>query len=83
MEIEYFVYFIPSYGKFNNDSKDKQFDYTIDDEKAKKLQDWLKIYQSQARIKYTWKMYNRFLRKIRTWRYGLFTYKDIGKYYNF
>ena len=82
-DIEYFVYFIPSYGKFKDDSKDKQFDYIIDEEKAKTLQEWLNIYQSQAKIKFTWKMYNRFLRKIRTWRYGLYTYNDIGKYYNF
>ena len=83
MEIEYFVYFIPSYGKFQEDSKNKQFEYTIDEEKANILQEWLKIYQSQAKIKYTWKMYNRFLKKIRTWKYGIYTYNDIGKYYNF
>lgn len=82
-KIEYFVYFIPSYGKFQEDSKNKQFKYTIDEEKATILQEWLKIYQSQAKIKYTWKMYNRFLKKIRTWKYGIYTYNDIGKYYNF
>ena len=81
--VEYFVYFIPSYGKFQEDSKDKQFKLIINEEKAKILQDWLEIYQSQAKIKYTWKMYKRFLRKIREWTYGIYTFDDIGKYYNF
>ena len=80
--IEYFVYFIPSYGKFQEDSKEKQFQYTIDEERAKILQDWLQIYQSQAKIKYTWKMYTRFLDKIRTWTYGKYSYHDIGQFYN-
>lgn len=82
-DIEYFVYFIPSYGKFQEDSKHKQFEYIIDEEKADTLQEWLEIYQSQAKIKYTWKMYTRFLKKIKTWTYGIYTYNDIGNYYNF
>lgn len=81
--VEYFIYFIPSYGKFKEDSKDKQFEYTITEEKAKILRDWLEIYQSQAKIKYTWKLYTRYLKNIRTWTYGVFTFNDIGNYYNF
>ena len=81
--IEYFVYFIPSYGKFKEDSKDKQFEYTITEEKAKILRDWLEIYQSQAKIKFIWKLYTRYLKNIRTWTYGIFTFNDIGNYYNF
>ena len=33
-EAEYFVYYDASYGKFQEDSKDKQFQYTIDEERA-------------------------------------------------
>jgi LmbE family N-acetylglucosaminyl deacetylase len=64
---KYFVYFISSYGKFQEDSKDKQFQYIIDEEKAALLSEWLNIYQSQAIIKWTWKIYTRYLKKIRTW----------------
>ena len=81
--LEYFVYFIPSYGKFQEDSKDHQFEYTIGEEKAKILLEWLEIYQSQSFTKYTWMMYNRFLKKIRKWTYGIYKYEEIGKYYNF
>ncbi|MBY9020691.1 MAG: PIG-L family deacetylase [Candidatus Lokiarchaeota archaeon] len=80
---EYFVYFIASYGKFQDDSKDKQFQYIINEEKAALLSEWLNIYQSQAMIKWTWKMYTRYLKKIRTWTYARYTFNDIGKYYNF
>ncbi|NVM43294.1 MAG: PIG-L family deacetylase [Candidatus Lokiarchaeota archaeon] len=82
-KIEYFVYFIASYGKFKEDSKEKQFEYTIDEEIAKILKEWLEIYQSQAKLKWTWKMYSRYLRKIRTWTYASYNFEDIGKYYNF
>ncbi len=82
-DIEYFVYFIPSYGKFQEDSKDLQFEYTIDDVKAEVLKEWLNIYQSQAKIKWTWKLFARFIRKIRTWTYARYTFADIGTYYNF
>ena len=80
--IEYFVYFISSYGKFQEDSKDKQFEYTIDEERAAILIKWLNIYQSQAMMKWMWKMYTRYLKKIRTWTYARYTFNDIGKYYN-
>ncbi|MHA1671845.1 MAG: PIG-L deacetylase family protein [Promethearchaeota archaeon] len=81
--LEYYVYFIPSYGKFQEDSKNHQFEYTIDEERAKILLEWLEIYQSQSFTKYVWKMYNRFLKKIRKWTYGIYKYNEIGKYYNF
>ncbi len=81
-DIEYFIYFIASYGKFQEDSKDKQFEYIVSEEKAEVLKKWLNIYQSQAKIKFTWMMYTRFLKKIRKWTYGIYTYEDIGKYYN-
>lgn len=81
--IEYFVYFIASYGKFQDDSQVKQFQYTIDEDKANILKDWLEIYQSQAKIKWTWKMYTMYLKKIRTWIYARYTFDDIGKYDNF
>jgi len=81
--IEYFVYFIASYGKFKEDSKEKQFDYTIDEETVKVLNDWLEIYQSQSKMKWMWKMYKRYLREIRTWTYARYIFEDIGRYYNF
>ena len=83
INIEYFVYFIASYGHFKEDSKEKQFDYTIDEETVKVLNDWLEIYQSQSKMKWMWKMYKRYLSKIRTWTYARYTFDDIGKYYNF
>ncbi|MFW9951794.1 MAG: PIG-L deacetylase family protein [Candidatus Thorarchaeota archaeon] len=81
--IEYFVYFIPSYGNFKEDSKLNQFKYNISDTDAEVLQKWLEIYQSQAKIKWTWKMYTRFLKKIRSWTYGVYKYDEIDRYYNF
>ncbi|NHJ19504.1 MAG: PIG-L family deacetylase [Candidatus Lokiarchaeota archaeon] len=83
VNVEYFVYFIASYGKFKEDSKDKQFNYTIDEETAEILKEWLDIYKSQEKLKWTWKMYSRYLRKIRTWTYAKYNFEDIGKYYNF
>ena len=82
-DIEFFVYFVTSYGKWNEDSNAKQFEYVIDEDKAKFLDQWLDLYQSQAKLKYTWKMYKRFIKKIRVWTYGKFNYDDIGKYFNF
>ena len=79
---EYFVYFISSYGKFQEDSKDKQFQYTVDEERAVLLSKWLNIYQSLAMMKWTWKMYTRYIKKIRTWTYARYSFNDIGKYYN-
>ncbi len=80
--IEYFVYFIATYGRFQQGSKDKQFQYIVDEAKAELLIKWLNIYQSQAKIKWTWKMYTRYLKKIRTWTYARYTFNDIGQYYN-
>lgn len=82
-EPEYFVYFIASYGKFKEDSKEKQFEYVFNEETAQILREWLEIYQSQTKIKWTWKMYSRYISKIRTWTYGRYSFDDIGKYYNF
>jgi LmbE family N-acetylglucosaminyl deacetylase len=81
--IEYFVYFIASYGKFKEDSIDKQFEYTIYEETAKILKEWLEIYQSQAKMKWTWKKYTTYIQKARTWTYARYKFEDIGKYYNF
>lgn len=82
-DIEYFVYFVPSYGRWNVDSKEKQFEYVVDEEKAKFLYRWLELYKSQMKLKYTWKTFSRFIKKIRVWTYAIFKYEDIGKYVNF
>lgn len=82
-EIEYFVYFEISRGRFQEDSKDNQFQYTINEEDAFILQEWLKIYQSQAKMKWTWKQYTTYIDKARTWTYAKYNFEDIGKYYNF
>ena len=82
VKAEFFVYFISSYGKFQEDSKDKQFQYIVDEERAALLMKWLNIYQSQAMMKWTWKMFTRYIKKIRTWTYARYTFNDIGKYYN-
>jgi LmbE family N-acetylglucosaminyl deacetylase len=80
---KFWIYFIPSYGKFKDDSKSKQREIEISEDLQEKLLDWLKIYQSQKKLKFTWKMYNRFLRVVNTRKLGEFDYQDIGKYYNF
>ena len=82
-EIEYFVYFEISRGRFQEDSKNNQFQYTVNEEDASILQEWLKIYQSQKKTKWTWKMYSTYLHKARTWTYARYYFEDIGKYYNF
>jgi len=82
-DAKFWVYFIPSYGKFKDDSKGKQREIEISEDLQEKLLDWLKIYQSQKKLKFTWKMYNRFLRVVNTRKLGEFEYQDIGKYYNF
>jgi LmbE family N-acetylglucosaminyl deacetylase len=82
-DLEYFIYFIPSYGKFQDDSKSNQFEYTFDEERAKELDNWLNIYQSQANLKWTWKMYKWFVKNVRNVTYGIYTYDEIGQYYNF
>ena len=81
--IEYFVYFVPAYGKFNDDSKEKQIEKEIDNELKAKLFDWLDLYESQKKAKFSWKMYQRFIKILKTATYGIFTYDDIGKFYNF
>ncbi|MBY8988491.1 MAG: PIG-L family deacetylase [Candidatus Lokiarchaeota archaeon] len=82
-DIEYFVYFEISRGRFQQDSKDNQFQYAINEANAFILQEWLKIYQSQAKTKWTWKMYTTYIQKARTWTYATYNFEDIGKYYNF
>jgi LmbE family N-acetylglucosaminyl deacetylase len=82
-DLEFWVYFIPSYGKFREDSKEKQIEVKITENLRKKLLKWLKIYQSQKKLKFTWKMFNRFLNTVESRKFGIYTYEDIGKYYNF
>jgi LmbE family N-acetylglucosaminyl deacetylase len=82
-DIEYFVYFITSRGNFEEDSKPNQFQYTINEETALVLGEWLKIYQSQAKMKWTWKMYTSYIHQARSWTYARYSYDDIGKYFNF
>lgn len=81
--IEYWVYFVPQYGRFNKDSKDKLIIVKISEELRQKLAEWLQIYQSQKRIKNTWKLYTRYLKLTKEFIYGKYKYEDIGKFYNF
>lgn len=81
--IEYFVFFEASYGRFKEDSKDKQFEFPISDECRQKLFEWYAIYKSQSYLKYTNKMYIGYLKKVKSMTYGLFQWNDIGKFYNF
>jgi len=82
-DIEYFVFFIASYGRFQEDSKDKQFEFPISDECRKKLLEWYEIYKSQSHLKYTNRMYKRYLKKVEYMTYARFQWEDIGNYYNF
>jgi LmbE family N-acetylglucosaminyl deacetylase len=83
LEAEFWVYFIPSYGRFDEDSAEKQVEKTISDSLREKLQEWLQIYQSQKKTPLTWKFYNRYLKRVRKAKYGIFELKDLGKYHNF
>ncbi|MFO7797104.1 MAG: PIG-L deacetylase family protein [Promethearchaeati archaeon] len=80
---EYFIYAIPSYVRFSDDSIQKQLNVKISEEKAKKLMEWYQIYNSQHKIKFTNKMYLSFLKNVRERTYAIFKYDDIGKYKNF
>lgn len=82
-DAEYFIYAIPSYVRFSEDSIKKQFNIKIGEEKAKQLMEWYQIYKSQQKIKFTNKMYLSFLRNVRERTYAIFNYDDIGKYKNF
>ncbi|MFX1359966.1 MAG: PIG-L deacetylase family protein [Promethearchaeota archaeon] len=81
--IEYWVYFVPQYGRFNKDSKNKLITIKISEELRQKLTEWLQIYQSQKRMKNTWKLYTRYLKFTKEFIYGKYKYEDIGKFYNF
>ncbi len=81
--IEYWVYFGPQYGRFNKDSGYKQITVDISEELRKKLTEWLQIYQSQKRTKNKWKLYTRYLKSTKKFKYAIFKFSDIGKYHNF
>jgi len=83
LDIEYWVYFIPSYGVFKEDSREKQIFITIGDDLRVKLLEWLQIYQSQKKTTHTWKFYTRYLTRLRNSIVGIYKLEDIGKYYNF
>jgi LmbE family N-acetylglucosaminyl deacetylase len=82
-DAEFWVYFLPTYGNWNDDSKNKQIEIEISNDLREKLLKWLQIYQSQKKLKYTWKMFTSFIEVIDIVTYGIFNYKDIGQYYNF
>lgn len=81
--VEYFVYFIASYGRFQDDSKRNQFIYKFTEEKARILNEWLDIYQSQRNLKWTWKMYKWYIKNVREQTYAIYNYDELGSYYNF
>lgn len=83
LNIDYWVYFIPAYGRFNEDSKDHQVEVQITDEVREKMKNWLQIYQSQKNTPLSWKMYSRFVKRLRSVIIGKFKLKDKGKYHNF
>ncbi|TXT61260.1 MAG: hypothetical protein BAJALOKI2v1_40052 [Promethearchaeota archaeon] len=82
-DVEFLIYMVPSYGKFNEDSKEKQFQFKINETLQEKLKEWLEIYQSQKLSKYTWKMFTWFVNNVDERTYGIFGYQDIGRYHNF
>lgn len=83
LDIEYWIYFILNYGKIKKDSLDKQIEYKITDNLRAKLIEWLSIYNSQVLEKHGWRLFNRFLRRVKKVKYGIFKLEDYGKYYNF
>lgn len=82
-DIEYWVYFIPAYGRLKEDSKEKLKFFKIEDKLRNKLVEWLQIYQSQKILKLTWKMYGSFLKNTRMGQFAFYRLEDKGKYYNF
>jgi len=82
-DVEFWVYFIPTYGRFDKDSQHEQFEVEINDSLRERLQEWLNIYQSQKKTPLTWKLYQRYLKSMKKTRYGKYRLEDKGKYYNF
>ncbi len=83
LDIEYFVYFIPSYGIFKEDSSDKQFEIKIIDDIRVTLQKWFKIYQTQKLPESSFKFYSRYLKRVRKAKYAIFKLEDKGNFFNF
>ena len=83
LNIEYFVYFIPSYGVFKEDSNDRIISFEITETIRPKLQEWFQIYQSQKLPIQSYKFYTRYLKRVRKMQYSTYTLKDMGSYYNF
>ncbi|GAG92102.1 hypothetical protein ES703_68762 [subsurface metagenome] len=71
------------YGRLKEDSKEKLKFFKIEDKLRNKLDEWLQIYQSQKRLKLTWKMYGSFLKNTRMGQFAFYRLEDKGKYYNF
>ncbi|MBD3255513.1 MAG: hypothetical protein GF383_10490 [Candidatus Lokiarchaeota archaeon] len=80
---QYWIYLVPQYGRFNKDSELKQITVELSEERRKKMQEWLQIYQSQKLDRGVWKLYTRYLKYTKKMIYGIFDYEDMGKYYNF
>lgn len=83
LNVEFWIYFIPTYGRFKADSEYKQFEFEIDDSLRETLLEWLEIYQSQKKTRLTWKFFIRYLKFLKTTKYGKYKLEDKGKYYNF
>jgi len=80
LDIEFWVFSV--YGRYNEDSIEKQIQIEINNQTKQKLNKWFEIYQSQTYYKSFLKM---FLDKVNqdTQIYGIFTLNDLGKYHNF
>ncbi len=82
-KIEFFVMCVWAYCRFREDSKANQIKVNISEDLKGKLLEWLEVYESQKKTKFTWKGYVHYLKVTSSQIFGLFKLEDIGKYYNF
>ena len=81
--IDYWTYFIPGYGKFEEDSKSKLISIKIPKTRRQKLIEWLEIYQSQKLVIENWQEYVKSLSTAKSAKYGIYKFEDLGNYQNF
>ena len=82
-QTDYWTYFIPYYGKFEEDSKSKLISIKISKNRRQKLGSWLEIYQSQKLVMENWQKYVKTLKTTKSVKFGIYKFEDFGNYQNF
>ncbi len=82
-KVEFFVMCVWAYCRFRDDSKANQIKVAISDGLKKRMLQWLEIYASQKKTKFTWKGYVHYIKVTSAQTFGIYRLEDAGKYYNF